>query len=51
MTGDRKKIVVVGAGIMGSGIAQTFAQAGYEVSLVDMQSEILTRARKLIVCL
>ena len=48
MTGDRKKIVVVGAGIMGSGIAQTFAQAGYEVSLVDMQSEILTRARNLI---
>jgi len=48
VTGDRKKIVVVGAGIMGSGIAQTFAQAGYEVSLVDMQSEILTRARNLI---
>ena len=48
MTGDRKKIVVVGAGIMGSGIAQTFAQTGHEVSLVDMQLEILTRARKLI---
>lgn len=48
MTGDIKKIVVVGAGVMGHGIAQTFAQTGYEVSLVDMQSEILTRARKLI---
>ena len=29
------KIAVVGAGLMGSGIAQTFAQAGFEVTNID----------------
>lgn len=32
-----RKICVVGAGIMGSGIAQVCAQAGYEVSMVDVE--------------
>jgi len=32
---DIKKIGVVGAGTMGHGIAQVFAQAGYPVYLVD----------------
>jgi 3-hydroxybutyryl-CoA dehydrogenase len=45
---DIKKIVVVGGGLMGSGIAQTFAQSGYEVALVDIQRDILTRAKELI---
>lgn len=31
----QKKIAVIGAGTMGRGIAQVFAQAGYEVALFD----------------
>ena len=30
------KIAVIGAGLMGSGIAQTCAQAGYEVKNIDV---------------
>jgi len=47
---DRKinKILIVGAGIMGHGIAQTFAQAGYQVSLVDVIQKTLDRSLGLI---
>jgi len=38
------KILVVGAGFMGSGIAQVSAQAGYQVYLMDIQTEITDRA-------
>ena len=38
------KIMVVGAGQMGTGIAQVFAQGGKEVILVDLQEEILQRS-------
>ena len=38
-------IGVVGAGTMGSGIAQVFAQAGYRVRLVDEVAPALERAR------
>ncbi len=41
------KILVVGAGTMGHGIAQSFAMAGYEVSLQDQVPEALDRARSL----
>jgi len=37
-------VVIVGAGIMGVGIAQTFAQAGFRVSLTDVNQEILTES-------
>lgn len=40
-----KQIAVVGAGIMGHGIAQVCAQAGKKVSLVDLTPEILQKAR------
>ena len=40
-----KKVFVVGGGLMGSGIAQVFAQAGYEVSLNDVSDEILERSK------
>ncbi|MFJ4437221.1 3-hydroxyacyl-CoA dehydrogenase family protein [Streptomyces sp. NPDC088923] len=38
-----KKLVVVGAGLMGSGIAQVAAQAGWEVALRDVTDQALTR--------
>ena len=42
---DIKKIGVVGAGTMGNGIAQVFAQAGFEVRLCDAVPAALERAR------
>jgi len=41
---DRKQLAVVGGGTMGAGIAQVFAQAGYLVDLIDVNSEILKRS-------
>jgi len=38
------KILVVGAGFMGSGIAQVSAQSGYQVYLMDIQPAITDRA-------
>ena len=43
-----KKIAVVGAGTMGHGIAQSFAQAGYQVSLMSRTQKTLDRAMSLI---
>jgi 3-hydroxybutyryl-CoA dehydrogenase len=40
-----KVVGVVGAGTMGHGIAQVFAQAGFEVQLVDVAPPMLERAR------
>ena len=39
-----KNISVIGAGTMGNGIAHTFAQFGYTVSLVDISQEALDKA-------
>ena len=39
-----KHIAVVGSGIMGHGIAQTFALGGYEVTLNDISDEVLNKA-------
>lgn len=36
-----KNVMVIGAGQMGSGIAQVFAQAGYNVKLNDIQKEFV----------
>ena len=36
-----RKIAVIGAGTMGNGIAHTFAQNGYEVSLIDISADSL----------
>lgn len=36
---------IIGAGQMGSGIAQVFATNGYSVVLIDLQEEILLKAR------
>jgi 3-hydroxybutyryl-CoA dehydrogenase len=43
-----KTVGVVGAGTMGNGIAQVFAQAGFTVRLVDIAQPMLDRARRTI---
>ena len=42
---DINRIGVIGAGTMGNGIAQVFAQSGYDVRLVDAAESALDRAR------
>jgi 3-hydroxybutyryl-CoA dehydrogenase len=39
-----RELAVIGAGTMGNGIAHTFAQYGFSVSLVDVSSERLDKA-------
>lgn len=41
---DISKVVVIGAGTMGQGIAQICALAGYEVVLYDLNKEVLVKA-------
>ena len=41
-----KTIAVIGAGIMGSGIAQVSAVTGYRVAIQDINDEILSKAKK-----
>ena len=48
-SGDRKggrldRILVIGAGFMGSGIAQVCAQSGYQVHLMDIEQKVLKEA-------
>ena len=45
---DIKNVCVIGAGIMGSGIAQLIATHGYSVNLVDLDEKILNSAKKAI---
>ena len=40
------KIFVLGAGTMGSGIAQVAASSGFEVTLMDIDSDQLGKARE-----
>ena len=41
----KERIVVIGAGQMGAGIAQVFAVAGFPVTMVDVASKAIERAR------
>ena len=43
-----KLVMVIGAGTMGHSIAQVYAQAGFEVYLVDIDQKKLEHATKLI---
>jgi 3-hydroxybutyryl-CoA dehydrogenase len=43
---DIRRIGVIGAGLMGHGIAQEFALAGYDVRLYDLDAAILLAAEK-----
>ena len=41
---DIKKVTVIGCGTMGNGIAQVFAQTGFDVVLIDVSQSLLDRA-------
>lgn len=43
-----KHVAVIGAGVMGRGVAQCFAQYGVQVSLVDIEESILQKAEEAI---
>lgn len=43
-----RRIVIAGAGIMGSSMAQLFAVHGYEVTLYDINEEAIDRSRELV---
>ena len=43
-----KKVCVVGSGLMGGGIAQVSALAGYEITMVDVKQEFVDRGMKAI---
>jgi 3-hydroxybutyryl-CoA dehydrogenase len=43
-----ENILVIGAGTMGHSIAQVYAQAGFEVNLVDLNQDVLKHAKNLI---
>ena len=48
MEGTVKKILIVGAGTMGHGLAQAFAQGGYQVTMFSRTQQTLDRASLLI---
>ncbi len=39
------KVSIIGAGTMGNGIAHVFALNGFSVDLIDVNDEILTKAK------
>ena len=43
-----KKICVLGAGVMGSGIAQVSAETGYQVSMRDIEDRLVEGGMKTI---
>ncbi|XP_050664813.1 hydroxyacyl-coenzyme A dehydrogenase, mitochondrial-like [Leptidea sinapis] len=41
-----KNVTIIGGGLMGSGIAQVTAQAGQNVTLVDVNADVLSKSQK-----
>ena len=41
---DIKTLVLIGAGIMGEGIVQSFSQGGLSVRLIDLNKDILEKS-------
>jgi 3-hydroxybutyryl-CoA dehydrogenase len=39
-----RKVPIVGAGLMGGGIAQVYAQSGFEVTVTDVGSAVVEKA-------
>ncbi len=48
MNQTMKKITIIGSGTMGNGIAHLFAQNGFQVNLMDISEDALSRALKTI---
>jgi 3-hydroxybutyryl-CoA dehydrogenase len=48
MSMDIRKVGVVGAGQMGSGIAHVFALAGFDVTITDISADALRKAIEII---
>ena len=48
MSLQNNKVVVVGAGLMGTGIAHAFAASGFATTLVDSNGQALDRAQQAI---
>ena len=48
MSGTTERIGVLGAGVMGSGIAQVMAIAGHEVVCYDLADEALEKGRGIV---
>jgi len=48
MTATIKKVFIVGAGLMGGGIAQVCAQSGFEVTITDVDPTIVEKTLKTI---
>ena len=48
MTDKIQNVFIAGAGTMGNGIAQVAAEAGYEVTLYDLEKELIDNAIKTI---
>ena len=46
MSKSIQNILVVGAGLMGSGIAQVFAANGYKTTVADLKQEFVDKAMK-----
>jgi 3-hydroxybutyryl-CoA dehydrogenase len=46
MVDQNQKVVVVGAGLMGTGIAHAFASSGFDTRLVDTNADALMKAQK-----
>ena len=44
MAKEINKVLVVGAGTMGSGIAQVFAGSGFKTTMADLKPEFIARA-------
>ncbi len=45
---DIREIAVVGGGVMGAGVAMTFARYGYKVTILDIAASALERAKAII---
>src|SRR3990172_10161381 len=46
VAGQIERVAVVGAGIMGTGIAQVFAQVGFAVAQTDVSESVLVKSRE-----
>ena len=46
MSKSIQNILVVGAGLMGSGIAQVFAANGYKTTVADLKQEFVDKEMK-----